>query len=276
MLKKINWAILLAFILIPAAAHAAIEYKSIFKADIDAPILDVTTNPSEDTVFVLTRGAVLIYSVGKQAVPDRIPLNGPYDRIAYQDSDRLVLTAANPSRINIIHFSHVYKIDVSDKTVEGPRDARAKLVIFDDYQCPYCARLQPFVQRILEKFPHDVNCVIKDFPIASHPFSRQAAMAALAAEKQGKFWAFHSQLLANYNQLNEQKIQEIAKNLGLDMNRFNQDRRLASIREAIRKDVEEGRKLGVDGTPTVFLNGKRIRNRDLGSLPTLIKNELGK
>jgi protein-disulfide isomerase len=276
MMKKSSWAIILAFILIPAVSHAAIEYKSIFKADINAPVLDVATNPSENTVFVLTRGAVLIYSTGKKAVVARIPLTEPYDHIAYQQPHRLVLTATKPARLNIIHFDQVYNIDVSGKVVQGPLDARAKLVIFDDYQCPYCARLQPFVQEILDKFPNDVNCVIKDFPLAIHPFSRQAAMAALAAGKQGKFWAFHSRLLANYNRLNEQKIQEIAKNLGLNMKRFNHDRHLASIRKAIQRDVDEGRKLGVDGTPTVFLNGKRIRNRNLGSLPKLIKEELGK
>jgi protein-disulfide isomerase len=276
MMKKSNWVIILAFILIPAAARGGIEYKSILNADINAPILDVATNPRNDTVFVLTRGAVLIYSTGKQAVVDRIPLTEAYDRIAYQAPHRLVLTATQPARLNIIHFDHIYDIDVSGKVVEGPLDARAKLVIFDDYQCPYCSRLQPFVQEILDKFPHDVNCVIKDFPLSIHPFSRQAAMAALAAEKQGKFWAFHSQLLANYNRLNEKKIQEIAKNLGLDIKRFNHDRHLASSREAIQRDIEEGRKLGVDGTPTVFLNGKRIDNRNLGSLPKLIKEELAK
>jgi protein-disulfide isomerase len=276
MMKKRSWAIILASILIPALAHAAIEYKSIFKADISAPILDVATNPSENTVFVLTRSAVLIYSTEKQAVTDRIPLTEAYDHIAYQEPNRLVLSATKPARLNIIHFDHVYDIDVSGKVVQGPLDARAKLVIFDDYQCPYCSRLQPFVQEILDSFPQDVNCVIKDFPIASHPFSRQAAMAALAAERQGKFWAFHSQLLANYNRLNEKKIQDIAKNLGLDMKRFNHDRHLESLRKAIQQDVEEGRKLGVDGTPTVFLNGKRIDNRNLGRLPRLIKEELAK
>jgi glutaredoxin len=276
MLKKLKWAVPLIFLLIPVATQAAIEYKSVLKADIKAPILDVAASPDEDMVFLLTPEVVLIYSTEKQAVLDRIPLKEPYDRIAYQETNRLVLTAAKPSRINIIHFSRIFDIDVSGRAIEGPPDAKVHLVIFDDYQCPYCARLQPFVEQILKKFPKDVNCAIKFFPIASHKFSRQAAMAALAAEKQGKFWEFHTQLLKNYNRLNEAKILEIAKNLGLDMQRFNQDRQLAASRELIRKDIEEGRKIGVNGTPSVFLNGKQIRNRDLGTLPKLIEDELGK
>jgi protein-disulfide isomerase len=129
---------------------------------------------------------------------------------------------------------------------------------------------------VLEKFPNDVNYVIKHFPLANHKFAHQSAMAALAAGNQGKFWAFHSQLLEHHKQLDDQKILEIAGELGLDMQRFNQDRQSSSNRQLIQKDVENGRKIGVRGTPSVFMNGKRINNKDLGSLPTLIARELDK
>jgi len=127
-------AVVLLVILLPDALHAAFEVESILKADIGAPILDVTTNPAEDMVFVLTPGAVLIYSTTDQAVLDRIPVDKQFDRIAYQDTDRLVLTAAAPSRISIIRFSRIYDIDLSGRAVTGPRDAKVTLVVFDDYQ----------------------------------------------------------------------------------------------------------------------------------------------
>lgn len=276
MLRKLKWAVLLALLLFPAALHAAFEYESVLKADIGAPILDVTTNPAENLVFVLTPGAVLIYSSDDQAVLDRIPLEDPFDRIAYQDPDRLVLTAASPSRIHIIRFSRIFQIDLSGRAIQGPADAKVSLVIFDDYQCPYCARLEPYMQQVLAKFPTDVSLAIKHYPIPSHQFAQQAAMAALAAGKQGKFWEFHRQLLEHHQQVNDQKILEIAGNLALDMDRFNQDRNLSSSSQLIREDVEEGRRIGVTGTPSVFMNGKHIRNQDLGSLPELIGRELGK
>ena len=77
---------------------------------------------------------MLIYSTTDQAVLDRIPVEKQFDRIAYQDPDRLVLTAAEPSRINIIRFSRIYDIDLSGRAVKGPRDAKVTLVVFDDYQ----------------------------------------------------------------------------------------------------------------------------------------------
>jgi hypothetical protein len=127
-------AVILAVILIPAVLHAAFAVENILKADIGGPILDVTTNPAQDMVFVLTPGAVLIYSTDDRAVLDRIALDEPFDRIAYQNEDRLVLTAADPSRISVIRFSRIYDIDLSGRAVKGPRDAKVTLVVFDDYQ----------------------------------------------------------------------------------------------------------------------------------------------
>ena len=97
-------------------------------------ILDVTSSPAEATVFILTPGAVLIYSADDKAILDRISLEEPFDRIAYQKPDRLVLSAADPSRISIIRLNRIYAIDLSGRAVKGPRDAAVTLVVFDDYQ----------------------------------------------------------------------------------------------------------------------------------------------
>jgi hypothetical protein len=133
-LKKIKLALILAIVLVPAVLHAAFEVERILNADMGAPILDVTTNPAGDLVFVLTTGEVLIYSTDDQAVLDRIPIEKPFDRIAYQEEDRLILTAATPARINVIRFSRIYDIDLTGRAVKGPADAKVTLVVFDDYQ----------------------------------------------------------------------------------------------------------------------------------------------
>jgi protein-disulfide isomerase len=129
---------------------------------------------------------------------------------------------------------------------------------------------------VLEKFPDDVKYVVKHFPLSNHQFAHQGAMAALAAGSQGKFWEFHSQLLENHKQVNDKKILEIAEGMGLNMDQFNLDRQSASNRRLIQEDVKNGKKIGVRGTPSVFMNGKRISNRDLGNLPELIVRERGK
>ena len=86
-MRQMKLAVILAVVLIPIAVHAAFEHERILNAEIGAPILDVATNPAGDLVFVLTPGNVLIYSTDDQAVLDRIPVAGPFDRIAYQDED---------------------------------------------------------------------------------------------------------------------------------------------------------------------------------------------
>ncbi len=134
MSRNLKLAVLLIVMLLPASLHAAFEVESVLKADIGAPILDVTTNPAEDMIFVLTSGAVMIYSTTDQAVLDRIPVDKEFDRIAYQNPDRLILTSAEPSRINIIRFSRIYDIDLSGRASKGPPDAKVTLVVFDDYQ----------------------------------------------------------------------------------------------------------------------------------------------
>ena len=134
MSRHMKIALLLTVFLIPVSLHAAFEYESLLTADIDGPVLDVATNPDGGMAFVLTPGAVLIYSTDDQVVLDRIPVEKAFDRIAYQGEDRLVLTATRPSRIQVVRFSRIYEIDLSGRAVKGPPDAKVTLVVFDDYQ----------------------------------------------------------------------------------------------------------------------------------------------
>jgi protein-disulfide isomerase len=127
---------------------------------------------------------------------------------------------------------------------------------------------------VLEQFPNDVNYVVKHFPLSNHRFAHRAAMAALAAGKQDKFWAFHSQLLENHKAINNEKIVEIAVGLGLNMDQFNQDRQAAASVQLIQADVANGKDVGVRGTPSLFMNGKRVKNP--GGLPDLIRQELAR
>jgi len=112
--------------------------------------------------------------------------------------------------------------------------------------------------------------------LSSHKFARPAAVAALAAERQGKFWEFHDKLYENYNRFNRQKIQGISQELGLDAVKFENDMRDSQLMAMIKRDKSEGVLAGVTGTPAVFLNGKLLRNRRLAGFQAAIEKELQK
>jgi len=104
----------------------------------------------------------------------------------------------------------------------------------------------------------------------------KAAMAAVAAGKQGKFWEFHDRLFLEYNKLSDQKIKDIAKSLGLNMTDFETQMKSPKIMTQIQKDIVDGRQASVTGTPTVFINGRRVRNWSQNGLQMLINKELNK
>jgi protein-disulfide isomerase len=126
------------------------------------------------------------------------------------------------------------------------------------------------------QYPNEVKIYFKNLPLNIHRYSKQAAIAALAADKQGKFWEFHNKLFENYRSLSDKKITEIAKELGLDMNAFEKDRHSASINNLVNRDMMEGQKIGVRSTPSVFINGKLLQRRNLKNFQLRIDAELKK
>ena len=122
-------------------------------------------------------------------------------------------------------------------------------------------------------FPDEVKLVIKHLPLRKHKYALKAARAALAANSQGKFWELHQELFKNYQTINEGKIQEIAETLGLDMDQFKKDMNSPDVVRMISRDIQNGRQAEVHGTPTVFINGKRLRNRKLPGFVKMIKED---
>ncbi len=127
---------------------------------------------------------------------------------------------------------------------------------------------------MLDKFPKDVKLVIKQYPLPMHAYARKAAIAALAASKQGKFWEMHHELFANQNNLSDEKVEAIAKQLGLKMDKFNQDLKDPSIASLIDRDVSSAAQANVQGTPTIFVNGRLLVQRSLPGFQQAIEAEL--
>lgn len=134
----------------------------------------------------------------------------------------------------------------------------------------------PVFEQVLEKYPEDVKVVFKNFPLRNHKFAMKAAVAALAAESQGKFWEFHDLLFENYNKLNDQKIQEIALAVGLNPEEYEKQKKDAAIERRVKQDLSDGRRAGVRGTPTIFINGIRLRDRSLKGFQAAIDKQLQK
>jgi protein-disulfide isomerase len=136
--------------------------------------------------------------------------------------------------------------------------------------------MERLIQQVLDQYPKKVRLVPMNFPLRSHTFARKAAQAAMAANAQGKFWEFRQKLFEDYRSINDVKIQDIAKGLGLDMEKFNKDKDSRSIRDFVTRDVVNGRKIGVRGTPTIFVNGKLAVVRNPFDLFGIISAELKK
>jgi protein-disulfide isomerase len=134
----------------------------------------------------------------------------------------------------------------------------------------------PVLEQVLEKYPVDVKIVFKNFPLRNHKFAVKAAAAALAAESKGKFWEFHDELFKNYNKLNDQKIREIALGLGFDQAEFEKKMKDPKIKATIRQDLRDASQAGVRGTPAIFINGRRLKNRSLQGFQAVIDMELHK
>ena len=129
---------------------------------------------------------------------------------------------------------------------------------------------------MIEKYPNDVKIVFKHFPLRSHRYSEKAARASVAADRQGKFWEFHDKLFDNYKNLNDQKIYEFIRDLKLDRKKFEKDWKNPVVDAKVESDQREGSKIGVRGTPTVFVNGRRLRKRSMEGISFLIDDELNK
>jgi len=159
--------------------------------------------------------------------------------------------------------------------VMGPAGARITLVEFSDFQCPYCSKAVEKINAVLKAYPNDVKLIFKQFPLDTHPQAQISAQAALAAHQQGKFWQLHDLMFANRNALSRKAILGWAGSIGLDMKKFEADLDSEAIKKNVARDLADGEKAGVEGTPTVFVNGQRYNGElDLGSFKTVLDTEL--
>jgi protein-disulfide isomerase len=153
-------------------------------------------------------------------------------------------------------LSDPVSIPVAGAPAVGPANAPITLVEFSDFQCPYCSAAVGQLKEVLKLYPTQVKLIFKQFPLEIHPQADLAAAAAVAAHSQGKFWALHDAMFAHPESLSRKGILSLAQQNGLEVNRFENDIDSTVVRETVVRDVQDGNQAGVEGTPTVFINGQ--------------------
>lgn len=162
----------------------------------------------------------------------------------------------------------------------GNKDAKVTIVEFGDYQCPFCAQVEPMVERLRQEYKNNahVNFVFRNFPLSQHTKALVTAEAAEAAGEQGKFWEMHDWLYANQDKWvsgdHMVLIENAAREMGLDMGKFRDSWKGEKFAEVITADSKDGESLGVTGTPTFFINGEKTKSYNYDELKATIEIKL--
>jgi protein-disulfide isomerase len=165
----------------------------------------------------------------------------------------------------------VYQISTDDQPSRGALNAPVTLVEFTDFQCPSCAAMQPVLERITAEYGEQrVRLVVRDFPLQQHANAFKAAEAAEAARAQGKYWEYAKLLFANQQALDVSKLKEYATQIGLDRAKFDAMIDSGQLSPKVQSDLNEGNRLGINATPSFFVNGRPLEERSYEALKAMI------
>lgn len=170
--------------------------------------------------------------------------------------------------------SPVFSVSTTDQPSLGNADAPVTIVAFTDYQCPSCAAMHPELERLVKESGDKVRLVTRDFPLSQHVDAFKAAEAAEAAREQGKYWEYIHILMRNQSTLTVDKLKAYAGELALDQARFDTALDSGKFVESVQRDLEDGMKLGIDGTPAIFINGRRVSARGYEELKATVEQAL--
>jgi len=152
----------------------------------------------------------------------------------------------------------VKPVDISESPILGAESAKVTVVEWADFECPACRHAAPLFEKLVADHPGKVRFVFKFYPLAAHPHGESAARAVAAADKQGKLWQMHHAVFEHHDALEPRDIERYAKELGLDVPRFRADWESEPIADRVARDRKQGEKLGVDHTPTLFIDGREF------------------
>jgi protein-disulfide isomerase len=178
------------------------------------------------------------------------------------------------AQINILLMPPTASVDTATAFARGEKTAPVVLVEFADYQCPYCQKVNPQIQQLKKEYGDALTVIYKDFPLPMHHSAQKAAEASRCAGEQGKFWEYHDVLFYS-KQLEPDELKEHARVLKLDADHFDTCLDNGSEADAVKRDLDEAKSLGLTGTPSFFVNGHFFSGVvDYAALKDIINQQL--
>ena len=271
-----------------------------FKADMESPEIDAQIKKDmEDGTKYGARGTPTLFVNGVpvrgaqpfaafQAVIDKelvlaeklmkegVAKKDVYAEIIKREAGKTVDGATPPAAQPAAPTGPV-KIDIGRAPTMGPKSAPIKVVMWSDFECPFCGRVNPSVEQLKKEYGDKVQFAFKHYPLPFHQKAKPAAIAALAAHRQGKFWEMHAKLFENQRALGDEDLVKYAGELGLDVAKFKKDMQDPELAAWVDQDMAEGSKVGVRGTPATFINGRLVSGaQPYPAFKTVVDEELKK
>lgn len=281
MLKK---TLLCAALLLPLTVQAQEPKKNTAAGDLNwsvqaswpipAKPVDIAQSLDNKKVFILGADAkVYIFTPdGKQL--GALPVDSGVNAIDIAArGEMLYLVNDKTKTYTAIDVSFNQKIDVIGAPVRGAENAPVTLVLFSDFECPWCGKLEPTLAELLTKNPDKLRIVFKHLPLPMHQQAEPAALAAIAAQKQGKFWEMHDALFETTN-WTPTVIDETAQQIGLNMEQYKADVSGPEVQTQLAKDKADAQAADVVATPSMFVNGRPARDRSLPALQKMVDEAL--
>jgi len=257
------------------AAQRGMTVQSLLEGEVTAKAAPVT---DQDVEAYYAANKTRLTRIQPEELNARIRANLQNQRVVER---RKAFLGVLRSRAQIaVHLVEppVFRVDVSTDGAPfiGESDALVTIVEFSDFQCPYCKRVLPTLTQLRSRYGAKIRLVFRDFPLDSlHPLARRAAEAARCAHDQGKFWDYHDILFVNAPNASPPQLKEYADKVGLDGPRFEQCLSSGTHTAGVQKDLDEGLRLGVTGTPGFFINGQFLSGaQPLENFVRLIEEEL--
>ncbi|CAG36336.1 DsbA family protein [Desulfotalea psychrophila] len=241
-----------------------------------AGVLDFAHSLDDKYVYFLTKEhKVMVYSrEGK--LQGFIPVAPGVSSIDIAPQGEIIYLLDSTNNVfSAVRTDFVVEFNTKGSPFKGKADAPVTIAVFTDFECPYCSKLVPLIDQIYEANSKNVKIVFKNMPLNFHKAAEPAARAGLAAEAQGKFWPYHDKIFAIKN-LKRSDLIKTAKELELDIPLFKKDMDSNAVRAQVRQDIIDAKSAGVTGTPTVFINGHKLKQREQRTFQTMIDAELRK
>jgi len=281
MLKKF---ILCALLLLPLSAHAQELKKNNTAGDLNWSVQSTWTLPAKPLDLAQSLDNKKVFILGADAkvhifTPDgkkmgELPVDPSVSAIDIAPrGEMLYLINSKSNSYTAIDISFNQKIDITGAPIEGNTEAPVTLVVFSDFECPWCGKLEPVLKQLLTNNKDNLRIVFKHLPLPMHPQAEPAALAAIAAQKQGKFWQMHDALFQITN-WTPNVIDETAQKTGLNMEKFKADLNNQETQMQLAKDKTDAQLADVSSTPSLFVNGRPVKDRTLPALQVMVDEAL--